>query len=408
MLGLDLVRPLEEDWRASLDAVAHRYGWPTTHDVARLGGAVARLADAYNDPSRAAAAMRDAGAARLGFAFARDVPKAAAATRELLATGVLRLDGSLRVLDVGAGLGAMTWGVVRALEAMGAHGAVDAVWIERDALARDVGLSLAATRSQGGPIALNVRDTVASLDALPRGPFDLVLMGNVLSEMEVAKEAGHRAMAHATLLQSLLGGFVAPSGSLVAVEPALRDRARHLHRVRDLLAQNGATIFAPCLHEGACPALAQQGDWCHEDLPVDLPPWLVPVARAAGLRRQGLTFSYVVVRRDGLRLVDRIARTNDGARLRVVSDLIRTKGKVEAFLCGELEVAGRPSPARVRLRRLDRDENEENRAFARSRKGEVVVVQPAPERGCERVHAQTRVSPAFVLDEFVDRPGARG
>ena len=28
--------------------------------------------------------------------------------------------------------------------------------------------------------------------------------------------------------------------------------------------------------------LAREGDWCHEDLPVDLPPWLVPVARADG------------------------------------------------------------------------------------------------------------------------------
>ena len=50
--------------------------------------------------------------------------------------------------------------------------------------------------------------------------------------------------------------------------------------------------------------LATEGDWCHEDLPIDLPPWVAPLARAAGLRWQRLTFSYLALRRDGRRLFD--------------------------------------------------------------------------------------------------------
>ena len=74
-----------------------------------------------------------------------------------------------------------------------------------------------------------------------------------------------------------------PDVRLVVVEPALRDRTRHLHRVRErLMASEAVTLFAPCLHRAACPALATKGDWCHEDLPLDLPEWLVPLARAAG------------------------------------------------------------------------------------------------------------------------------
>ncbi|MDP9002684.1 MAG: hypothetical protein M3O46_21550, partial [Myxococcota bacterium] len=75
MLGLALVVPLEDDWRDALDAVARRRRWPTSHDVAELADRVIALSAAYNDPSVARAAMRDAGAARLGFSFARDVPK---------------------------------------------------------------------------------------------------------------------------------------------------------------------------------------------------------------------------------------------------------------------------------------------------------------------------------------------
>src|SRR5258708_4616968 len=128
MIGFDLVRPLEDDWRDALDAVARARGWPTSRDVAKLAACVAELSQAYNDSMRARAGIREAGAARLGFAFARDVPKGAAAVRELVATGELRVAGTLRVLDVGAGLGATTWGLVRALEAAGARGEVDATW----------------------------------------------------------------------------------------------------------------------------------------------------------------------------------------------------------------------------------------------------------------------------------------
>src|SRR3712207_8562489 len=66
-----------------------------------------------------------------------------------------------------------------------------------------------------------------------------------------------------------------------------------------LFRSGSATVFAPCLHAASCPMLAIETEWCHEDLAVDLPPWTVPLARAAGLRWQGLTFSYLVLRKDG-------------------------------------------------------------------------------------------------------------
>src|SRR6202044_548425 len=90
-------------------------------------------------------------------------------------------------------------------------------------------------------------------------------------------------------------------------------------------------------------ALARETDWCHEDIDVDLPAWLVPVARAAGLRHEGLTFSYLVLRAPGPgadRLVDHIGASPGARRLRVVSNIVRTKGKREAYLCGEFAAKG--------------------------------------------------------------------
>jgi hypothetical protein len=156
--------------------------------------------------------------------------------------------------------------------------------------------------------------------------------------------------------------------------------------VRDALVAGGLTVFAPCLHAAACPALANEGDWCHEDLAVDLPSWLVPVARAAGLRWQRLTFSYAVFRKDGKTLQGALGPLGQlgpsAGRLRVVSDPMPSKGKLEAFLCGDVRADGQAEavlrPARVRATRLDRDETAENAAWSDLTRGDVLTVAPAP------------------------------
>lgn len=382
MLGRALVRPLEDDWLRVLEAVAKGRGWPTLRDVARLGACVEALSASYNDPGRARASARDAGAARLGFSFARDTPKGAAAVRELLAVGALGMRrGRLSVLDVGAGLGATTWGVVRALEASGARGTVEATWVDDDAEALTLGLAIVRERERSGPSPLQLRvRTVASpagaLDDL--GRFDLVLAGQVLSELDVGLEPGPRVAKHADLLGTWLARRVEPDGSLVIIEPALRDRTRHLHRVRDALLMSGATVFAPCLHAAPCPMLEREGDWCHEDLDVDLPSALAPVARAAGLRREGLTFSYLVLRRDGRTVVQAVVSAPRAGRLRVVSGAIPSKGKREAFLCGEVaDARGELAPASVRATRLDRDATASNAAWEALVRGDVLVIEPA-------------------------------
>ncbi|MDP9149936.1 MAG: small ribosomal subunit Rsm22 family protein, partial [Myxococcota bacterium] len=247
-----------------------------------------------------------------------------------------------------------------------------------------------------GGVALRVRALLRPGGAIhDLGRFDVVLAGHVLSELDVGAPDPIRAERHADRLGALVEHHTEPGGAVIVIEPALRDRTRHLHRVRDALAARGMTIFAPCLHAAACPALARDGDWCHEDVPVDLPPWLVPVARAAGLRHQGLTFSYLVLRRGGPRLADAFATPAGAARLRVVSAPIRSKGKREVFLCGELAAAGAvPSalvPSGARAMRLDRDARPANSKWEELMRGDVVFVTPPIERGRARVLADTRI-----------------
>jgi hypothetical protein len=397
MIGLEFVRPLEADWRATLDAMARARGWPSSRDVAKLGASVAALSTAYNDPARARASMREAGAARLGFAFPRDVAKGAGAVRELLATGGLPSEGALRVLDLGAGLGAMTWGLVRALRAAGSRAEVQATWVDSDSEAIELGLEIVRERARESEAALGVRAVRGTLDAAADlGPFDVVLLGNVLSELSVDSPDDVRLREHVALVSTLLERSVRDGGAIVVVEPALRARTRHLHKVRDGLCRQGASVFAPCLHQSPCPALTLDSDWCHEALAVDLPDWLVPVARAAGLRFERLTFSYLVLGKGRPSLRDSISVPGTAGRLRVVSEVIASKGKSEVFMCGDFSSPGALGggvAARARVSRLRRDERGDS-ALARwadLAHGELLVIDPAPALAGPRVGRADRV-----------------
>jgi SAM-dependent methyltransferase len=379
-------RPLEDDWQRTLDSIARSRGWSTSREPARLSAELATLSAAYNrgsDAADEARAVREAPGARLVFSFVRDVPKVAGAVRELVASGLLRLtaEAPLRVLDLGAGLGASTWGLARALEAAGGRGTLEATWVDEDAQALAVGQEIVRARAaDASAVGIQVKAVTAGLGAgsVRGGPFDVVLLGQVLSEH--GRGRGDRLELHVELVRALVVRALAPGGSVVIVEPALRDRTRHLHALRDALigsaGGDAVTVFAPCLHAAPCPALASPGDWCHEDLGVDLPPWLVPVARGAGLRWQGLTFSYLVLRGDGRTLRGELAGAGAGAGgrfLRVVSGALVSKGKREVFVCGEL---GEGEVGRVKARRLDRDDAPGNEAWDGLARGDLIAIEP--------------------------------
>ena len=119
----------------------------------------------------------------------------------------------------------------------------------------------------------------------------MVLLGQVLSELDRGMTDAERAERHAKMLRDLFA-TLAPGGSLVVVEPALRDRTRHLHLVRNAPSPPGlacdAALRAVPPRRAVPDAGMKETDWCHEDLAVDLPPWLAPArARRGGCAGKG-------------------------------------------------------------------------------------------------------------------------
>jgi len=278
--------------------------------------------------------------------YARDIaPRTRAALAKIL-TEVFPDSGGVarpsRALDLGTGTGA-------AVEALRAHfgGDLDVVAVDRVAAPGVVTADLA--------------------DALPAvsGRFDLIVAAHLLGELYLDQPADERIDARARRVRAWADSLLEPSGTIVLVEPALRETSRDLLAVRDqLLALSDLEIVAPCFWTGACPALANPRDWCHDAVP-----------SASGPR---VDFSYLVLR-------DRWRPIPGQLRYRVVSDPLPEKGRLKLYACGPT--------GRHAFIRLDRHEAPANAAFAQLVRGDVARVAGATELdgGVMRVEPATAV-----------------
>jgi ribosomal protein RSM22 (predicted rRNA methylase) len=264
-------------------------------------------------------------------------------------------DRPLRILDVGAGPGGMTLGALDFLHRTGHRAAISLHAVDRD---RDaLRIYRQAVSELGTRLGLELAVTVEAVDLAAQrvstAGADLILVGNVLNELDPARAR--------TLLVELLAALD-PAGSLIIIEPALRETTRALHELRDFaLTQAGAHVFAPCVRQAApCPALADERDWCHEDRPAQLPERTAKLAATTNLRSHGLKFAYLVLRRADEPLVPEAERA-----ARVVSQPRRSKGKRECYACSE---SGR-EPVRL----LKRHRSAANRDFERVRRGDVLI-----------------------------------
>jgi hypothetical protein len=190
-------------------------------------------------------------------------------------------------------------------------------------------------------------------------------MGHVLNELFPGPDADAR---RADLLEEALA-LVAPGGSLLVVEPALRDTSRGLLRVRDLLVARGLAVRAPCLFRGACPALVRETDWCHAERAIEPPPLVAQLGKAAGLRKEAVKMSYLVLAPPG----EGWAEPPPGRVFRSVSEPLPSKGRLRYMGCGP--------EGRMGLSLQERHVTDANRRFAGLLRGDVVEVTGGEPRG---------------------------
>ena len=153
------------------------------------------------------------------------------------------------------------------------------------------------------------------------------------------------------------------------LEPALRETSRALLLVRDLLVARGFAVRAPCLFRGPCPALVKETDWCHAERPADPPPLVAEIGKRAGLRRESVKMSYLVLAPRG----EGWAEPPPGRVFRIVSEPLPSKGRRRYMGCGP--------EGRMGLALQDKHLGEGNRRFGRLLRGDVVEVTEVEPRG---------------------------
>lgn len=189
------------------------------------------------------------------------------------------------------------------------------------------------------------------------GRFHLVCLANSLNEL--FNDARDPVERRCQMIQRLLE-VLRSDGSLIIMEPALRDPTRALHRLRDLLLKTSAcTIYSPCLHEDACPALHHPEDWCHEERAWSPPAEISRLDRQVGFIKDSLKFSYLILRKDGRTVVRR-----DRQLLRIVSERREFKGETRVWTCS--------GAGRLEVGRLDRERSGSNAEFDQAERGAIM------------------------------------
>jgi SAM-dependent methyltransferase len=338
-----------------------------------LADAVAELSHVYTrERGQLGALGRSSLLARAGFFFARDLVKPFGPLDELHRSGALPSGEALRVLDLGAGMGATSFGLARwlRLRALPVK-QLTVLALEQDAAALRGFTGFAkALRDcdEFAPVDLDAR--AEDLRALrnQRG-FHFVLFGFVLNELFA--DAPDRVARRAQLVRDAYD-LLTEDGALIILEPALKETTRELMQLRDALSD--LPIVAPCTHQQGCPMLASERDWCHQELPYALPPALADVAKAVSLRWEGLRYASLVLTRRAL--------TRDAGSWRVVSDRLDSKGKLELYGCGH--------GAYTRFSQLSRKASPVNAAFREAQRGDILRI----EGDAPRIEADTVVERA--------------
>lgn len=206
-------------------------------------------------------------------------------------------------------------------------------------------------KSWKGPVWSRIRE---------QGPYDVIMMANCLNELFTSSP---NPCAKRAELVAEMFTFLRRHGTVMIIEPALRPVARDLHRVRDeLLRRKVCTVYSPCLHDQACPALIREDDWCHEERPWNPPASIQAIDREVGFIKDALKFSYLVLRKDGRTVVPRQPDV-----YRVVSELMEFKGEKRAWLCNET--------GRSEVGRQDRLATPQNAAVDAWHRGAIVQIE---------------------------------
>lgn len=260
------------------------------------------------------------------------------------------------VLDIGCGEGAGMYGIYYALRSLGGTMKIRLTGIDNSPTMLEHARQMAAHLRRHGEAmsaAFFNRNLGNISSSLPRKKFDIIICNNSIAEIMRGESIPVRSIG-------ALLGHLSEHGLLVIIEPALKKFSRRLMQLRDDLAgHKTAQVILPCAHGGRCSLLQidSRDEWCHESVAWKPPDFLSILNEGLNREIGILKFAYLVIAKTKAPVV-----WPNGYR--VISRLLREKGRMRCFLCTE--------HGRVELVRLNRSKSKENTLFGKTEKGDVL------------------------------------
>lgn len=261
-----------------------------------------------------------------------------------------------RVLDVCSGPSAFAFAALR-------HGAREVFAVDQNVQALELGAE--ACGRYGMPVT--IRRWKCPKEPIPvEGKFDLIILGHCLEELFPSSQPRWMEEQH-NFIQFLLNK-VTPQGHLLIVDNSFPEANRRVLSLRDRLTSEGISVQAPCIWQGACPALQTANSPCYAQRELQKPYLIKEFQRAAEINLSSLKMTYILFRSPGAAA----ANFQEKRLYRVISPPVETYSGKRYYLCGTdgkkiLESHLNPSP-------------KESRAFDFLRRGELISIENALEK----------------------------
>jgi ribosomal protein RSM22 (predicted rRNA methylase) len=249
---------------------------------------------------------------------------------------LLEAGSGVRWIDVGSGPGTAYWGLAwwarhRSVEAelTGLEQSREFVTLAGE-LARSVDASIGGQGTSARFESFRARGQ-SLVEKVAQAKPDVLSFMNSIAEL--SPDLNERAGWLGGIVDAMAADARRESKArwLVIVEPGSKASSRELLELRDKLrAREDVRVWLPCLSGRPCGALASPGDWCHEEAAVNFPGWMDELGAAAGMRKEAVIFSYLVCS-----IGVHPETPASWPDTRVVSQLMKEKGRVECFLCTE-------------------------------------------------------------------------
>lgn len=186
------------------------------------------------------------------------------------------------VLDICSGPGAFALAAFR-------HGAENVQCLDRSPTALRAGAELCGY--SGYAPRWNV--WTGPRQPLPNERFDCIIVGHALEELFPVKELSEATEAIERFCHSL-AQRLAPDGHLLLVESSFPETNRWFLTLRDRLVHSGFSVRAPCIWQGACPALEAKAP-CYAQRQMVKAHLVAELQRAARINAGSLKMSYLLL-----------------------------------------------------------------------------------------------------------------